>query len=156
MKYHIPVGLILFFSLISTLSLGIDLPHDDIAVVRQRVLELMIWPATENIPSVTNNALHFASTLNSSCYWPDINYHDKNIVLWQTAAHMSRITTMLQALTVNGSLVQNNTNLRSAIHCALNVWLINDWQNPNWWFNQINIPLQATSQLLMLADNATS
>ena len=76
--------------------------------------------------------------------------------MWNTAEHMSRITLMLQALTVNGSLVQNNTSLRSAIHCALQVYLRNDWQNPNGWFHQIDIPLQATSQLLMLGDNVTS
>ncbi len=43
----------------------------------------------------------------------------------------------------------------SAVHCALNVWLINDWQNLNEWFNEINIVLEAASQLLMLGDNAT-
>ncbi len=63
---------------------------------------------------------------------------------------------MLQALTIKSSTVHNDTRMRSAVHCALNLWLIHDWQNPNWWFNQINIPLQATSQLLMLADNVTS
>jgi hypothetical protein len=59
-------------------------------------------------------------------------------------------------LTVNGSTVQNDSKLRTAAHCALNVWLVNDWQNPNWLFNEIGIPLQTTSQLLMLGDNATS
>jgi hypothetical protein len=33
--------------------------------------------------------------------------------------------------------------------------LINDWQNLNEWFNEINIVLEAASQLLMLGDNAT-
>ena len=68
---------------------------------------------------------------------------------------MYRINTMTQALTVKGSLVHNNTNLRSAIHCALNVWLTNDWQNPNWWFNMIDIPMHATSLLLMLHQNVS-
>ncbi|CAF1070525.1 unnamed protein product [Didymodactylos carnosus] len=68
---------------------------------------------------------------------------------------MNRITVMLKALTVPGSPAQNDTTLLSSVHCALNVWLIHDWQNPNWWWNQIGIPLQATSQLLMLGDNAT-
>jgi chondroitin AC lyase len=156
MKYNASNTIILFFSLFLSLSIGIYLPNDDIAIVRQRVLELMIWPTAQDVPSVTNNALHFASILNSSCYWPDINYKDKSIIIWDTATHMHRITTMLQALTVNGSLVQNNTNLRTAIHCALNIWLINDWQDPNWWFNQIDIPIHATSQLLMLGSNVTS
>jgi chondroitin AC lyase len=44
----------------------------------------------------------------------------------------------------------------SQVHCALRIWFDHDWQNPNWWFNEINIPLEATSQLLMLAENATS
>ncbi|CAF1203117.1 unnamed protein product [Rotaria sordida] len=63
---------------------------------------------------------------------------------------------MLQALSVPDSTVQNDTKILLAVHCALNVWLNNDWQNPNWWFNQINIPLEATGQLLMLGDNATN
>jgi hypothetical protein len=62
---------------------------------------------------------------------------------------------MLQALTVNGSTVKNDPKLMVDVHCALNVWFIHDWQNPNWWFNQIDIPLQTTNQLLMLGDNAT-
>jgi hypothetical protein len=79
MKYNTSITVILLFSVFLTLSIGIYLPNDDIAIVRQRVLELMIWPTTQNIPSVTTNALHFASTLSSSCYWPDINYHDDSL-----------------------------------------------------------------------------
>ena len=149
MRHTTSFVFLLLSSFLLQLSIGIHLPNDDIAIIRQRVLELMIWPAPEQIPAITNSALHFVDTLNSSCYWPDINYRDQSIVIWLTAAHIQRISTMLQALSVNGSLVQNNTNLRSAIHCALNVWLINDWQNPNWWFNEIDIPMQVSSHLLM-------
>ena len=130
--------------------------NDEISTIRQRVLQSMVWPANQTIPSITRNAILFAQTLNETCYWSDIDYRDRSVVVWKTEQHMFRITTMLQALTVPGSTVSNNTQLRSAIHCALNVWLINDWQNPNWYFNQIGIPLQVTSQLLMLGDNVTS
>lgn len=130
--------------------------NDDIAIIRQRVLEVMIWPTDKSTASIVQLALSYTQTLNRSCYWPDINYHDKNIVVWNTAEHMDRISTMLQALTINGSTVQNDTRMRAAAHCALAVWLTNDWINPNWWFNQINTPLQATSQLLMLGEDATS
>ncbi len=53
----------------------------------------------------------FTQTLNSSCYWPDINYYDEDIVDWRIAEHASRGTTILQALTVNGSTVQNYEQL---------------------------------------------
>jgi chondroitin AC lyase len=147
---------ILCFSLLLTSITSARSPNDDIAIIRERVLKLMIWPTDDNIPATVQRALSYTETLNRSCYWPDINYHDKSIVLWDTAKHMDRIITMLQALTVNGSTAQNNTRMRMAVHCALNVWLTNDWLNPNWWFNQINTPLQSTSQLLMLRDDATS
>jgi len=142
--------------LFSIVSIGGPIPNDDIAIIRQRVLELTIWPSAPNISQTIEDALSFNSTLNSSCYWPDINYFDHSIVVWLTSFHMRRITTMLQAITVNGSTILNDPTIMKNVHCALNVWLVNDWTNPNWWFNQIYIPLEATSQLLMLGDNATS
>jgi chondroitin AC lyase len=147
---------VLLLSLLSTPTISAPTPNDDVATIRQRVLELTVWPTPEEIPATVRNALSYSRTLNSSCYWPDINYEDKSIVVWSTATHMDRITTMLQAITVNGSTIKNDPKIMADVHCALKVWFTNDWQNPNWWFNQINIPLQATSQLLMLADNATS
>jgi chondroitin AC lyase len=147
---------VFFLSLFPILCVTVLLPNDDIAIIRQRVLQLTVWPTPENIPTTVQNALSYSRSLNSSCYWPDIDYSDTHIVVWSTATHMYRITTMLQALTVNGSTVQNDPHIMAEVHCALNVWFMHDWLNPNWWFNQINIPLQATSQLLMLSDNATS
>ncbi|CAF4876052.1 unnamed protein product [Rotaria sp. Silwood1] len=149
-----PYNILLFLFLSLTWCVFGHIPNDDLLIIRQRVLELMVWPTKENISATVLAALTFTRTLNTSCYWPDINYADKGIAEWFTARHMYRITNMLQALTVNGSTVQNDSQIRKAAHCALNVWLINDWQNPNWWFNEINIPLHATSQLLMLGDDA--
>jgi chondroitin AC lyase len=151
-QYCIPI----FFFLLTTWSVSASTPNDDISVIRQRVLEWMVWPSKENISITAESALNFTQTLNSSCFWPDLNYADRAIANWNAAVHVYRITTMVQALTVNGSSVQNDPQIRTAVHCALNAWLVNDWQNPNWWFNQINIPLHTTSQLLMLGDNVTS
>jgi chondroitin AC lyase len=156
MWYRVFIALILFPHFLFASWSAHQSVNDDITVIRQRVLQSMIWPVSGAIPSVIRNALLFAQTLNNSCYWSDIDYRDQSVVVWKTEQHMFRITTMIQALTVPGSSVHNNTKLISAIHCALNVWLINDWRNPNWYFNQIGIPLQATSQLLMLGDNVTS
>lgn len=147
---------ILFWLFFTRSSVCISDSNDDISVIRERVLELTIWPPISNISDTVANALNYNNTLNSSCYWPDIDYYDKAIIVWLTSFHMRRITTMLQALTVNGSSIQNDPTVMTNVHCALNVWLINDWKNPNWWYNQIYIPLQATSQLLMLGENATS
>jgi chondroitin AC lyase len=144
--------LLVFFVCIS----GYSCKGNDTDIVRRRVLETMLWPGKDSIPNTVAQALTYVRTLNGSCFWPDINYKDKSIVKWDTGQHMTRLNVMVQALTVDGSSVQNDTRLQSAIHCALNVWLVHDWLNPNWWFNEINIPLLATGQLLMLGDHATT
>ena len=128
---------------------------DDIATIRQRILEMIIWPPKGNISNTVQAAISYNEKMNSSCYWEDINYSDRTLAIWATEEHLIRVNIMLQALTVPGSSVQNNPRLAIGVHCALNVWLVRDWLNPNWWFNQIGIPLLITGQLLMLGNNAT-
>jgi chondroitin AC lyase len=130
--------------------------NDDIAIMRQRVLELMLWPTKNNISNVVQLAIFYHGKMNSSCYWEDINYADRTAAVWATEEHLIRVNYMLQALTVPGSTVQNDSKLATAVHCALNVWLVRDWSNPNWWFNVIGIPLLITGELIMLGDDATS
>jgi len=141
--------------LISLLAIQAANVNDDISIIRDRVLRIMVWPNRYNISRIIHEAVSFNNTLNSSCYWPDINYKDQN-VLWDTAKHMTRITTMLQAITVNGSTIPYDVTILSSVHCALNVWLTRDFRHRFWWFNEIGIPLEATKQLLMLGDNVTS
>ncbi|CAF3794056.1 unnamed protein product [Adineta steineri] len=130
--------------------------NDDIAMIRQRILEMIIWPTSDNISSIVTDAIAYNEKMNCSCYWEDINYEDKTLAVWTTEIHLTRVNIMIQALTVPGSSVQNDPRLATGAHCALNVWLIRDFLNPNWWFNQIGIPLLLTGQLLMLGNNATN
>lgn len=116
----------LFFYFLPIIFVSVYSLNDDISIIRQRILEQMIWPPATSIPSLGPSALQIVQTLNSSCYWPDVNYQDQNRAIWLTATHLSRITTILQAYTVNGSTEQNNTKLLTAAHCALNVWLMRD------------------------------
>lgn len=129
---------------------------DDVSIIRQRVLDLMLLPSKENITATVQHALNFTETLNSSCYWPDVIYKDTRLAHWRTLEHLARLTTMIQALTANSSSVYNDPQLRTAVHCALHVWLVNDWQAPNWYDNEIAVPVAITGHLLMLGDNVTS
>jgi hypothetical protein len=107
---------------------------DDFQVVRDRLLNAT-W-ATARIPP--QDALGFAAALNGSCFWPDINYEDENRAMWDTVIHLSpRTTALIAAVTdPSSSLYGNATVLRKAI-CALNVWLVYQFQNPNWWYAAI-------------------
>jgi chondroitin AC lyase len=129
--------------------------NNDIDMMRQRVLEMGLWPSKNNISNIIRLALFYNEKMNSSCYWEDINYADKTPAVWATEEHLIRINYMLQALTVPGSSIQNDSRLATGVHCALNVWLVRDFTTGG-WFDQIGIPLLINSQLLMLGDNATT
>ncbi|CAF4070016.1 unnamed protein product, partial [Rotaria magnacalcarata] len=105
---------------------------------------------------IVQAAISYNENLDSSCYGKDINYADRGLANWATEEHLKRVNTMMQALTHPNSSVRNEPRLAIGTHCALNVWLVRDWLNPNWWFNQIGIPLLVTGQLLMLGDNVTN
>ncbi|CAF3381979.1 unnamed protein product [Rotaria sp. Silwood1] len=150
--------LLLLLILICSCSTFIDCQstNDDIAMIRQRVLEMVIWPTINTISNIVQAAISYNEKMNSSCYWEDINYADRTLAIWATEEHLKRVNIMIQALTFPNSSVKNDPQLAVGAHCALNVWLIRDWLNPNWWFNQIGIPLLVTGQLLMLGNNATN
>ena len=146
---------ILFLLFSYSITINDQSMNDDIVIIRQRVLEMIIWPKTNTISSIVKTAISYNEKMNSSCYWEDINYADRTLAVWATEEHLTRVNVMIQALTVPGSSVHNDPQLTIGAHCALNVWLVRDWLNPNWWFNQIGIPLLVTGQLLMLGNNAT-
>jgi chondroitin AC lyase len=129
--------------------------NDDIALMRQRVLEMGLWPSKNNLSNIVQLAYFYNNKMNSSCYWEDINYNDTTPAVWATEEHLIRVNYMLQALTAPGSSAQNDSRLASDVHCALNVWLVRDFLHGG-WFDDIGIPLLITSQLLMLGDNATN
>jgi chondroitin AC lyase len=153
LKLYAILVLVSFFSIYNVLEVTSN--DDDISIIRQRVLDWTLLPAKENITATVKIALNYKQRLNSSCYWPDIVYNDTRLAMWRTMDHLYRIATMLQALVVNGSRVQNDPQLRTAIHCALNVWLVNDWQSANWVNNEARGPLWISAILLMLGGNVT-
>jgi len=132
------------------LSLSQKTIQDDFAIVHENVLKIMLWPIPDQLPSVISQAVGNQGTLNrNTCQWPDLNYTTGGPENWDPVLHMFRISTMTAAFTAPGGLI-NNTELSSAIHCALKVWIEQDWKNPNWWWNTIQDPLIATGIMLML------
>lgn len=48
-----------------------------------------------------------------------------------------------------------NQPLSTAIHSALGYWLEKDYQCPNWWHNEIGVPRNLGSILIVLGDEIT-
>ena len=141
-----------------TATSAVTILSDDIETVRQRSLVLFCWPAASTLPAVASNARALAAKLNSSCYWPDINYSDKTAANWDVMNHLARLTTMAQALATPGSPAFEDAALSKSYHCALDVFLFAKpaYSNSNWWYKWIGISLQLQVQFLMLTLNRTT
>ncbi len=84
--------------------------------------------------------------------WDNIPYQSKQRGSWEPALHLSYVQTMAKAWRKPGSDFYNNPKLLAKIHLALNYWLDNDFQCPNWWYPEIGVPMQLAPILIIMED----
>lgn len=65
----------------------------------------------------------------------DVDYADKQPNYWGMIPHFERTMALFQ-----NRRVQNTPELRERALTALRFWLASDFQNPNWWHNEIGQP----------------
>lgn len=127
---------------------------DDVATIRERMLELYGWPkplTPETIANLSSSALSLASRLLPNGTWPDVNYNDSNDrTIWATSQHMNRVSLMAAALSVQQSPVYDNDALFNSTRLALLTAYQQDWQNSNWWWDIIFMPQIHSISFLML------
>jgi chondroitin AC lyase len=124
------------------------------AVCRQLLLSERPY-ATEQSYLLTDDVVYeldgdgYFNSLTAVGKWDDIDYTVKTGSAWPQSWHLYRL------LLVTRSYYKNhNPAYLTAIHQALQFWINNDFQCPNWWQNQINIPYVFSSLMLMLASDA--
>ena len=129
-----------------------------LAVVRQRLLDELIFLPTSALASAAVSARQYAASLLPNHTWPDIDYHDPgDRALWLTEGHLTRTYVMVAAWATPGSPAFGEGQLVSSARNSLAWWLEADPQNDNWWFNLISVPqLIANIYNLFSAGNATS
>lgn len=145
--------LVIKFFICLCISLSTLVIADDIETLRERMLVTYGWPSNTTlvINQTAIQALSYASTLNSSGLWPDINYNDYNDrTIWATAIHMNRVSTMSAALSIASSPVYNLDSLFLSTRLALNAWYKGDWKNSNWWWDILEQPQIHSITFLML------
>ncbi|MBQ2876135.1 MAG: hypothetical protein IJE25_03915 [Clostridia bacterium] len=71
-------------------------------------------------------------------YWGDVDYTDKTMSFWCTKRHLDRIKSILRAFG-KARFLENGEYTKRMVG-ALRYWLVNDFENPNWWHNQIGVP----------------
>lgn len=133
---------------------GVDtVAADDLQVIRDRIVNAKI---PGNGESAARAAQDYMNTIQTDGSWADIDYAHKARSRWHTAEHVSRISTMTLAYADQKSALKDNTELLEKTLAALDYWLEKDFQNPNWWWNQIGIPRSLGVPLLILEDSLSA
>lgn len=103
-----------------------------------------------------NNIQHWSQTITSTGQWPDIDYTDKTRANWQLWQHLKRLDTLAVAWSNPVSSFYHNKKVWKTINLALNNWLKNKYQNPNWWHNQIGVPQSMRNIIVLLKDTLSN
>jgi len=80
--------------------------------------------------------------------WADIDYSDQNRAFWKTHQHNERIILILRAF--GAERLTADPAYAEMILRAFRFWLHHDFQNPNWWYNDIGMPISVTTIALLL------
>jgi chondroitin AC lyase len=130
---------------------------DDVATVRQRMLEAFCWPSSwasspAALAAGAADARKLAAALlPSNCTWADVDYSDsQDRTIWATAVHTQRVQLMAAALSFAGSPAYNDASLFDAARCALGAWFRGNFTNVNWWWTILETPQTIAASVLML------
>lgn len=98
----------------------------------------------------TEEVAQFLTELSDDGTWRDIDYPSKTRGYWSPTYHLSRMITLATAYQKPGSEFYQNPDLAEKIHAALNHWLNNDFQSPNWWHPVIGTPMRLLPTLILM------
>jgi len=116
----------------------------DMETIKKRLLEPLLGPV--RIETVRQ----LVDTLQADGSWPNIDYQDRNRSSWKTVRHLTGVAVLAEAYASPKSALRGDAALRGAVFSSLDYWLEHDFQNPNWWWNQIGAPRSLLTTLLLL------
>lgn len=134
--------------IIPVLLLNIAFTYAQTETVLGRYREFLI-KTTEGQPG---HIINWTQTITQDGQWPDINYRDKTRANWQLWKHLKRIDTLAVAWRDTTSSFFHSKKVWTTITLALDNWLKNKYQNPNWWHNQIGVPQCMRNIIVLLKD----
>ncbi len=145
---RITLGIVLFISM-GYLHLA-EGNTGDLAVLQKQIIEDMLQP----LPDLTT-VQELMQTMKADGSWEDIDYTSIRRANWPVTRHLSQVTAMAKAWHGPHALAGDET-LKAKVLAGLDFWLKHDLQNPNWFPNQITVPRELASVLLLMGDEVDS
>ena len=113
----------------------------DVATVVDRYTQALIPQDKHSADELIAAARDHANSLTSMHVWPDIDYAARPLARWPIRDHLARTLLMAKASRILRERGQTDVELETKMLGALDWSLVNDPKNPNWWWNQIGVPM---------------
>ena len=121
-------------------------PPAQAAADMQRIRERAI--RDYNLFSSTVNPQYLLSKLDSGGRFSDIDYASTDRTVWPVSGALSNAAELLKAYCSEGNPWYHNESLGRAIDLVLQDWADHQYKNPNWWYQEIDVPKKLTRILL--------
>jgi chondroitin AC lyase len=126
----------------------------DLAVLTRRLTALLCDSLAAPSRAPHEAVADVLGTVAPDGSWEDIDYLDQQLMgEWAASRHLARLFTLAQAYRQPEGAFAGNPQVRQACVAALDYWLAQDFQNPNWWWNEIGVPTSLGNVLVLLADD---
>jgi chondroitin AC lyase len=135
-----------------TAAVGKENPPEtlvELNLIKARILA----PLAEPIDAAAVGRL--IDSLGEDGSWPEVDYGDQRRSAWTTSGHLSNVLLLARAYRSPHSKLAANDKLQGALGRSLDYWLRHDFQNSNWWWNQIGVPRTLAPILLLIDDELT-
>lgn len=134
---------LVFITLISTSLTGVN-KDSDLETIRNNITQGL---AIGKISPFVFSDKHEPSDIIALCaqdgnggyYFTDIDYSDPDRVSWPAACHVGRAE-RLAICWASETDYDNKEELLKYTKGLIDNWIREDYQNPNWWHNQLSIP----------------
>ncbi len=127
----------------------------DVQTVKQRLRHALLSPNSETRQAVQREALSFHESLRADGSWAVLDYGDAERNQWKSSAHLTRVLTLAKAHRASDVAEAQRAAFKASLMSSLDFWLRNDFQNPNWWHNQIGVPSVIGNIMLLVGDDAS-
>ncbi len=112
----------------------------DLGVVCGRFVRSVLPADDAALKDVHAKSFIYAAALGADGSWDDIKYTDDARSVWRNGEHLNRLLVMAKEARAVRNGGHPDTALEGKILLALKWWTDHDYQNPNWWWNEIGVP----------------
>ncbi|MEA2736139.1 MAG: chondroitin lyase [Humisphaera sp.] len=130
--------------------------ENDMNTVRTRLIRSVISNDPAAVAALKADAARHAASLRPDHSWADIEYGDDRRTYWSTQEHARRVLAMSKGVRLSIDAGALDKALLEKTHAALDYWLEKDFQNPNWWHNQIGTPELIGESAVLLQPNLSA